>query len=320
ALALLGLLAGCSGEAKAASNTSDDPAFEFSSGGPAFLDLAADAPWNTVFRGIRLVKLYHEAPGFEYREEVGADGEGGFNISTLEVLTAHPNPGVLLALQDLRQTLSYRYRDFVIRDLALFQQNYAIAIIDAQRSVAGIPTVQLRIDRMQDAHSAYLVDFDPTTGLVLAYQEYDLVGNLVADVAFESFTYDADLTGLNMVSYLYETTPVSMNSGQLQSAFKFDPLIPSYLPQGYSLLDSMDKQVAEDGTRAKVYMTDGLEMLILSSMRPTIGPKEVTASRMFSSDLGTWRGMLGEVNGIPVLIAGKVDLSEQSLVLQSALD
>lgn len=315
-------LAACGGRTEVTSSGSDDPEVGSSSGGgTGFLEASVDALWTTSFLGTRLVTLNHTQPGVQYREEVGADGEGNFSIITLEVLTPHPDPDLFLAVQDLRQTLSFRYRDFAIKDWDLFTQEYAVAIVDDHREVAGIPTVQVRVDRMTERKTYYEVDFDPVTSLVLAYTERDMAtGALIAEVAFEALEYLPDLTGHTLISHLYPTTEHSISGGNLDAVFDFDPLIPSYVPPGYRVLDTLERQEAPDGPRAKVYLTDGLEVIVVASQKPMIGVGAPPPSRVWSTDLGSWTGMIGDAQGYPVMTAGKVDSLQQSLMLQSALD
>jgi len=181
--------------------------------------------------------------------------------------------------------------------------------------------VQVRVERMMDRKVYYEVDFDPVTSLVLAYTERDVVtGALMAEVAFESLDYQPDLTGLSLVSHLYPTTEHSISGGNLDSVFDFDPLIPSYVPPGYRVLDMLERQEAPDGPRAKVYLTDGLEVLVVASQKPMVVVGTPPPSRVWSTDLGSWTGMIGEAQGYPVMTAGKVDALQQSLMLQSALD
>ncbi len=318
---LAGLLAvaSCGGHMSAESNTSGEPEVDFSGGGiPAWLQDSVNARWIEAYRGIRRVSLYYEMPGVEYREDVGADGLGNFDVAPIEVLSSHPDPDTFLTIQTLRATLAYRYRDFAITDWDLFQLRYGVTILDDTRSVAGIPTTQLRIERLTDARCYYEVDFDTSTGLVLAYKEYDPGGQLMADVAYESFAYDADLSGLTLIPNLFTTTSHSMAADDLEAVFGFAPLVPTYVPPGYIMLDGVDEQNAPDGTRAKVYLTDGVETIILGSQIPVLNSGS-PHGRVFSLSLGPWTGLKGDVSGYPVLIAGRVESPELSLILQSAL-
>ena len=91
-------LGSCGGQVETTSNTSGEPRVDQSSdGGTGFLENSVEARWNTTFSGVRRVKLDYTQPGVEYREAVGADGQGSFAIETIEVLTAHPDPDVFLA-------------------------------------------------------------------------------------------------------------------------------------------------------------------------------------------------------------------------------
>lgn len=322
---LAGLLAGlgaCGGvEGTSTATSPGDPEVDLSTGGGLdILQASMDAPWSTRFRGTRRVRIESGASPVEYLEEVGADGKGGFSIQALSLETPHSDENVFLSLLDLRQTLSYRFRDFSIKDWELFTQSYAVAILDEVRSVAGLPTVGFKVERMSDARSRYEIDVEPDTGMVLAYTELDAAtGQLMTEVAYESIDFQPDLTGMVMVEFMYPTKKVSLVKGTLSQKFDFEPLVPKYLPPGYRMLEEMHRQEAPDGVRAKVFLTDGLEVIVLGSQKP-LDTSHVTASRVVSTDLGTWTGIMGEVQGYPVLVAGKVDALEQSLVLQSAFE
>lgn len=280
----------------------------------ALLQASVTAPYVNHFRGDRMVKLYQVAPGVEYREEVGADGNGMFAVDTLEVISAHPDPTLFMGLQDSRETLTYRHRDFHIKDYNLFMSTYQVLLLEQQGVVAGQPTERLRIERISGATCYYIVDFDQNTGLVLAYQEYDLQGQLLSDVYYETIEYEADLSGMALVDYLY---PTSVHPVGVGSPFTFEPLVPDYVPAGYVLQPDLEKQEA-DKTWAKVYLTDGLETVIFSSAAPVLIPGIGTSSRVSAMNLGTWTGIMGEVDGYPVIVAGKLDTNELRAIIQSA--
>ncbi|MBK8180956.1 MAG: hypothetical protein IPK67_19100 [Planctomycetes bacterium] len=115
----------------------------------------ADLDPQHAFQGIRRVELHFEESGeprtVELRERVSSNGQGQFALEALEVIQPQMSVGqysVFLSLQSLRQGMNWRYRDFAIENLALFQQNYRFIDTGATGEVAGFPTQEFRVERI----------------------------------------------------------------------------------------------------------------------------------------------------------------------------
>ncbi len=288
----------------------------------SFFDLVPMAPFEQAFRGVRRVDLFEELPGVAYREDVGSDGQGNFAIETIEVITPHPNPDLFRLLQDQRQVLSYRFRDWRIRDVDRFFQNYQALVNTETHQVAGIEVVQVSVERIGGGERRYVVDIDPNTGLVLAYEEYATSdGMLLAKVAFETFAYDGDVSDMQLTNRLFQTEEHDLGA-DLQAIFGFEPLVPSYSPgNGFVMQPMIEKLVAPDGEWSKVYLDDGLEVVMLMSQSATLTTDNTHLLGVLRSmQVGAWRSLRGALGGQPVIVAGKVSEDDLALTLQSAFE
>ena len=176
-LVTLALLAGCSPDGNssaAAPGTGGGPAAtnpgspgggtQNSGGGNTdFLALVPGAPDRVALRGTRRVQLNYNPPGVVYTEDVGYDGMGSFSIELIDLVTPHPDPDRFRLLQDQRQVMTFRFRDWLIRDYGLFLQNYGHSVLNDATVVAGRSCVQLDVmSTAQGPQIRYVVDVDPT--------------------------------------------------------------------------------------------------------------------------------------------------------------
>jgi len=337
----LGLLTGCSpdpttsaagpgiGESVANPGLGGGGPQNSGGGNTAFLAKVAGAPDRAARRGTRKVELYYELPGVIYREDIGADGKGNFSIELIEVLTPVPNSQLFEILQDQRQVMTYRFRDWMIRDYALFLQNYSHFILDPATVVAGQACVQL--DVMSTAPGTqirYVVDVDPTNGIVMRWEEQDLSGQVLARMEFETYEAHGDLSDMTLVRRLFDSSAYALDE-DFDAIFGFAPLIPTLLPNNaFQLLPELEKQTVPDPQGgpdvvwAKVYVTDGVELAVLMSQAPVLnagngGGRLGTVNHM---RLGSWSALRGDVHGYPVVVGGKFGLDDLALMLQSAVD
>jgi hypothetical protein len=275
------------------------------------------------------VELYYELPGLIYREDVGADGKGNFSIELIELLTPVPNSQIFQLLQDQRQVMTYRFRDWLIRDYGLFLQNYSHFILNLATVVAGQACVQL--DVMSTAPGTqirYVVDVDPTNGIVMRWEEQDLSGQVLARMEYETYEPHGDTSDMTLVRRLFESSSHALDE-DLIAIFGFEPLIPTLLPNAaFQLMPQLEKstvsnpQGGPDAVWAKAYVTDGLELAVLMSQAPVLNAhngngKLGTVDHM---QLGSWGALRGDVHGFPVVVGGKFDLDDLALMLQSAVD
>lgn len=320
-LLAVGLLAVGCGDSRtsAAAGGVDGPPPTFGPGGDdtPFLEKNPTARFENAFRGTCLVELLYDPQSpVTYREEVGSDGNGKFSVEVLEVLFSHPDPELFKALQYARRVFSYRFRDFRIKDYQAFLQNYRTVIVDDDTSVAGVPCVQVEVERVVDTFARYRVDVDPETGLVLRWQESDPVsGEVRARVTFETFQLDADVSDMELVSRLFDTETYDRTVDDLEQAMGFEVRFPGFLPGSHFVVqDEVEKLVDELGeTWAKIYVTDGLETIVLMHTAPAVSVDRVTAVRF-----GSWGALQSDYLDHMVLCAGKATEDDLALVLQSA--
>jgi len=285
--------------------------------GASFLERVEQAPFDTAFRGQRRVELRYGAVPVEYREEVASDGQGQFSLLISEVLSSMPDPELFTELQNKRQVFTYRFRDWRIRDYDLFLQNYEVTLLSTDAEVAGVPCVELDVRRaVAEPRCVYTVDVDPSTGLVLSWEERDPAGQRLARVEFETFELNADVSDLELVSRTFSGTTSYPLDGDLQSVFGFQPLIPTVLPdEGARIEPEVDRMLVGSDVYARVTVTDGLEVAVLMSRKPS--PKNKVPSRILYSELGTWAAFEGECYGYPILAAGKFAPEGLKLMIES---
>lgn len=319
-LALAALASACSSGAgtSGGADAPGDPPVYGTSDAP-FLALVPDAPFVTAYRGIRHVELHYGPQPVLYREDVGADGTGKFFLDPLEILSSPSDPFVLESILSLRQVYLYRYRDWRIADLGLFQSNFGVSVVGSAH-VAGIDCVRVMVSRVLSAPpSHYFADIDPVTGMVLRWEERDDQDALLALVEFESFQYDADLSDMQLVDRVFQSTTTHPIDGDLESVFGFQPVIPTLTPApGVVISPIVERFVDPNGeVWAKVTMTDGLETAMVLSCAPS-GPPQLLPSTVTALQVGSWVGMEGDISGQHVRVAGKFPLELLQLTLESA--
>ncbi len=333
-LLLLGALAlgACGGVAPAGQDTVEPPLYS-SGGPPGFFALGADAPFNTAYRGTRLVELYYDAQApLVYREDVGSDGLGKFSVETTNVVvSSNANVNLFMLLQTQRQIHIYRHRDFRIRDLGLFLANYDYSVDANTSTVAGVACAHVQIQPKVSATVRYEVDIDPSTGLVLRWEEYSLAtGNLEARVAFEVYTPDGDVTDMVLQDRLFQTSTYVADSAAFTQALGFEPLLPILRPGiGYQLQAQGERLEINGENWAKLFLTDGMGVCILMhhdtlSGGPGIpggGTSGTTEKKgeVAMLKIGSWSALRGTLKGHDIIMAGRVSELDLATVLDSAL-
>lgn len=320
---LIAALGACSGGALADARTSERTQENFGGGGaPPFLDMMPEAHLRLAYRGIQRVELERSTPPVEYLEDVGCDGAGQFAVSPLAVIEPSGlDEPLFLGLAELRAGLTFRYRDFRISDANLFQSNYLLQVEPETPIVADVQCVRLRAERIgagANGHQ-YLVDVDPTTGLVLRWEERDDLDALVARVGFESFAYDADLSDLDLQDKLF-TAQAHNPTDNIESSVGFPVLEPALPPTGF-VLDTVETMGTPEGEWVKFEYTDGLERVFLLHKEQVQSSFQNAASlgKVRTGALGSWTVVTGHVQGWEVILAGKVSESVLLDMLQSAL-
>ncbi|MCP5021763.1 MAG: hypothetical protein GY930_08290 [bacterium] len=309
-------LAGCGGATidPAAVGTGIDIEQSIADGTTALAANLASAPWQTQYHGVRRLDFFTEQPAVSYRETVAADGHGKFGIQVTEVLTPHHDAPGFIAKQAQNEGFNYRYRGFRVLDPFLFETNYTVQLLNQNQMVAKIACnrilVRKRFQSSNDDTNHYLVDMDPRSGLVLAWQELDSQGNLLSRMAFESFGMGPAADSIPMGTGALNQEEVSAHDFDGQEV-PFDVLRPSLLPANYRLsrvflvvdssADLWVRQVFTDGHGALVFMHRETGTQVAgSNVNDTVGIYKE----------GQWTLLMGDVNGYSLLAAGRMDVNK----------
>lgn len=313
-----------------------------------------------AFHGERRVRMDYRVLGgereLEYVERVVSDGEGGFGMVVGEILSPAMTPDeeeFFRILQESRQGFFYRYRDFRIRDLALFQQGYTLR----QTGLATIcerPCVVLEVRHRERRGRWYRVAVDPRTGVVMRAEEHAGAANrIVASVEFEAFEEGSPAEEIALYQTRIERDRVDLTIDTVDQV-GFQVLRPTLLPEGYRFEGADSMQDPDGRTWVRQVFADGVEHLfflqspVVDGFRPlergaalegfgtSAAPGRTTGQTGPNGELGTaedlkddrvtvaavgpWTVVEGTVRGRSVVAIGKVVESELLQLVQSALE
>lgn len=190
----------------------------------------------------------------QYVDYVGAEpsvlverffrGNGGFRVDLLEQngkapADMTPEEAVAFAqLQKLFQGGRGRYvaemRDFEIRDHELFLANYSWTAYDTPTSVAGRAALVAEVKPHRMDRPWYRVWVDQENLVTLKYEEFLPSGVLAAEMEVLSIEFSPDLSQVAFQPTL-RTAPQEIVREQIGSFVAFEALVPSYLPEGFTL-------------------------------------------------------------------------------------
>jgi len=296
----------------------------------SFLEKIPDAPMTVAYEGVRHVSLRHDQEGvqtvLEYDERVLSDGQGHFAIVPLEINAPSMTPEqaqFFALLQERRDGFFYRYRDFRIRDLDLFLQNWRVQDTGLVEAVAGRECAVLTIRRIRDGVAEYRAWIDPRTGLVMRAEETDSTGAVIGRVEFESFTLEPDLSGTNLHG---DRNPgVTFDPRAKDGPVEFDVWTPRLLPQGYRFEGA---EAIDDGANrwARMVFGDGVDQIFFLQTKTSapaghasfgeidVGPRSVRVFRV-----GPWTLVQGRFDEMGVIIVGKTGADALLRMLKSAI-
>ncbi len=243
-------------------------------GMPSFLSLVPEAHMNTPLMGIRRAEFHWQTETGEQTliqlERVAADGRGRFLVDPLSVqepaLTTE-QADLHALLQKNREGFLYRWRDFRIRNLGLFVQNWQLAVVGEQQ-VAGRTGVVVEVRRQGVAPLLrYRAVIDPPTGLVLRHDEYDADGKRITSVSFEELAVNPVLPELAWHAARFEGDELQAGAaGAAQLGVQ--PSAPQVVPEGYQLDTSEVFEAGGMRWLRRVY-GDGIDVLFfLQAVRP----------------------------------------------------
>lgn len=289
------------------------------------------APERTHFRGERVVRMADPWRGstaqLVLRERVLSDGAGRFAIDPVGVASAPPGSlatsDFFRTMQKAREGFFFRHRDFIVRDLDLLHASYQVRTLSSSVEVAGRPCALLDVRRARDAERRYEVAIDVETGLVMRFRELWIEGDrLLASVEFESLELNAPIDPTQLTGGPSAWVEFDPAGGPPPGcSFLLGP--PSFLPEGYVLERASTRLVGGSEPWIEYIFVDGVEELfLLHSAAPQHLPLDQPSptSLVRASALGAWTVLEGEVRGTPIVAAGKLDVGDLLLFVQSALD
>jgi hypothetical protein len=299
---------------------------------PGLIQRIANAPFSTAYQGERRVELNLYDAGvpvqFVLRERVSADGHGQFAVDPIE-LSEPPLPDserdLFLVMQKVREGLMYRYRDFRVRNVALFLQNYSVHDSGQTVQVAGRSCAELAIARLDHNGLEYKVAVDPPTGLVLRAEARTPEQALVSLLEYTALDLAPDLSNVAWHQPVTGETPfvIGPDTAELVG---FRPRLPRVLPLGYELEESTLVHDALEGSKwVRMVYGDGVEEVFFlhgGEARPPQSPLPsfhgVGADTVQVVDCKPWTAAQGAVNGERFIVLGKVDRHELLGMIESA--
>lgn len=209
---------------------------------PSLFDRVPFAQAKVSHQGTRRLTYDYEFAGAKhtmlYEERVTTDGHGRFAIDPLRVaqpaLSAAQNE-VFLLVQKQREGFFERYRDFGVRERALFLQNYRVTDLRTNPTVVGRACVEFEVERVTGASSTYRIAIDSETALVLRSVELAPDGHEMARQEYVDFTLDPNTNGVEWHMPQYEGVPLESTSID-PTTFGANPAQPALLPAGYQSL------------------------------------------------------------------------------------
>lgn len=304
--------------------------------GPDYFQRLASAPFETAYRGDRVVKVRTMTGDIvhvlEYVEDVAANGHGAFTVVPIQVLDpilSFAENAEYLMRQEAREGFFYRYRDFRIRDFAAFQLNYEVQDLGQSEVIAGVPCELFDIQRRDGTGDLHRVAIDPVTALVLSEVTTRPNGEVLHQMRYQTFALDADLSDLELNSGVSAWTTTDQSG--LGAALQNELLLPTAPPSSYELQSFAYRATAglDNKPWAQLTYGDGVDtafFLFEDSAVNTVGnagPQHQVGAfddvvRAYT--FGTWTMIEGEVRGRKVLAVGKVQEQELLLMLQSAVE
>lgn len=322
-------LGGCDAQSGGASSSGSVENATIGNPSLTFLDRVSSAPRTVAYGGKRHLKFKFSVEGtptmLEYEEQVWSDGQGRSAIVPGKVHRPKMSTEQLdlfQAMQEARDGFFYRYRDFRIRDLTVFLQNWRVRDTGRQEVVAGVTTSLLEFRRIDGTVPWYRAWIDPVTALVLRAEEIGENGQLASTFEFETFQLAPDTSGLTLQDDQFVRTPFDPASDTVPTlGFQVRP--PTVIPAGYRLERS---ESTSDGTNtwAILTYTDGVDTLFFLQTfdagggspvgEYNVGPKVARGFRF-----GPWTVLQLRSYSDRVSVIGKADSDAIERMLKSSM-
>ena len=243
-----------------------------------------------------------------YREQVAVTPDGYFSVDVTEVLQPQMAPATeetFGSLQKSRESFTHRYRGFMIRDLALFTEEYTTVQSFNSEIVSGRECVELEIEPKLEGGHSYHLWIDPEFGVCLRTQELNEEGHLVCEVEYESIEYAPELVSeLSGGPSAWEAVEGGARASQV--------LRPLWIPESYVLQAVEAFTDATGGEWTRLRYTDGVDMLMVlqgseqdTARAPSTGPAKSALTQVFLHKVGAWTMVEGPAAGHHFIVMGK---------------
>lgn len=299
---------------------------------PAFL--RSDARLRVAHTGLRRLEFAPvSGPGLAFRERITTDGSGHYSVQPVDSLESSVLDWNSFELQQVvHEGFIFRYRDFLGRSQRLLARNWLVLDRGQTATVAGRTCKRFRVERTRGAAVAFELSVDVEADLVLASQEYDGGGQLVASMTYETFELAPDTSGAIWHQPANDERPLDL-AGNIGEQVGSQALSPRLLPLGYELLEAATVDDGEGRRWLKLTYTDGVEPLFffqaLAEPAPAgksarmdgraIGDPTASTSAVVVFQLGAATVVQGHVQGFDLIALGKVPQVELLDLIESAL-
>ena len=305
---------------------------ESDGGGLPVEEIARFTRAEPSYSGVRQVEVFDwesAAPRHvAYRERVVTDGAGRFSAKPVEPLSSIEGGWDSFVL-DLHswEAVSFRYRDFDVRDEGLFARNYRMLDLGTEVEVAGRRADAYRVERRSTRGGSFELAYDRETGVLLRSLERDADGRLVAAMEFETFAVGAPPADVIWHGARVQETPLDWRA--LGSGQGSQYLAPRVVPAGFELREAVRVDDGAGSRWLRLTYLDGVEPLFFVAALPgsnaaarfgggAQGP-EGPGHRVVVSQLGDTRVAQGFIGEHVIVAAGRVAEAELLDLIESAL-
>ncbi|MSR61833.1 MAG: hypothetical protein EXS08_05255 [Planctomycetes bacterium] len=290
-----------------------------------------DARLRVAHSGIRRLEFAAlSGPGLAFDERITTDGDGHYALEPAQGLESTTiDNGSFELLHHLREGFFFRYRDFVVRDARTFARNWRVIDRGQSTLIAGRTCARFRVERALGTACAYELCVDPTTELVLASEEYDGSGSLVASMTYASIDLTPNLSRVAWHQSGNEETSLD-RAHPLGEQIQARSLEPRLLPQGYVPLEAAVVRAGDDAWLKLTYCDGVQPLFFLHSIDANslgkaaqvdgqrIGATPRSPSSVVACQVGSATTLQGTVDGFEVIAVGKVSQGELLDLLESA--
>lgn len=268
-------------------------------------------------------------------ERIATDGHGRFAVEPVEALTPLNTDFETFQLQQIsQQGFAFRHRDFAIRDLGLFRENWTLQLLEENGKVAGKLCDGFSVQRHEAPNApSYQVWIDGK-GFVLAYRELDGAGELLSEVRY--LTYN-DSPSQEVLDTVYWHEPAIDETLELDWTQDLEPQLdgvhifqPRWLPQGFELRRATRDTIGEDRWLRLKY-TDGVESIFFAvdlpgivdpgdaDIDPPFTPQSNRPDRVMVFEEGRTAAVEGTLRGRDIMAVGKTTSDLLLDLVESAL-